>query len=458
MNVTKQPYNVSPYEDMKRINVPWLEDMTKMVKARIAEVESLLVADAERNGVPGLANEDEMYARFLDNKGCRMNFANLEVFKYFVLMFRIKMYYELIGQWRFTERDVEMYNYYMNDFSCGRSAYARSFMYYESDRTVLNLNGFISSKYTSLYREFDGSEEFSLMYSVGDDLYRTAYLNLFTEKSHIWNLLVQKVKGLAVDGSKSNFLSDLNYFDSSNFYDTTHAGLRHYSEMNLLDSNDVPDVAELRRKRGLNIKKKFYENNKESVKESRKDYRNTHKEQIKESKRKDYEANRERYCEHKRQYNQENKEVIAAKRRLRYAEHKEEDSIRCKKYREAHKEELAQKNKAYREANKEELARKKKIYIENNREVVAARQHKYYINHKEEFAIKKKANYEANRDAILAQKKEYYEANKEELAQKHKDYHDKLKSAGYRYRKDPADGKRKWIYVGTELNQGVDNA
>ncbi len=423
-----KPYNKSPYEDLKHIHVPWLEAMRNIVKDRITEVEKLLVADAERNGVPGLANEDEMYARFLDNKECGMDFANLEVFKYFALRFRIKMYYEMIGKWRFTKRDVEMYNYYLNDFSCGRSAYSRSFMCYESDRTVLNLNGFMSSsKWTSLDRELDGSEEFTLMYSVGDDLYRTTYFNLFTEKSHVWNLLVNKVKGLAVDGSKSNYLSDLNYFDSGNFYDTTHGGLRPYSEMHLLDSHDIPDVSELRRKRGLNVKKKFYVNNKEYVKAYRKDYRETHQEQVKERQRKNYEAHRERYCEQKRQYNKDNKDVIAARRKEYNATHKEENSARHKKYREAHKEELAKKDKAYRQANKEELARKKKIYIENNREAVVARRHKYYVNHKDELSIKRKANYEANREAILAQKKEYYAANIEKCRAKCKKYHESHK-------------------------------
>lgn len=110
--LAKKPYDKSPYEVFKDLRAPWLSELTYKVTQAIDAYDAFLNDEAKLDGVPGLANEDYLYERFKDNVFYGMWFGNWQVLKYFNIIMRKKMYKELIGEWTFTEHDVEMYEFF----------------------------------------------------------------------------------------------------------------------------------------------------------------------------------------------------------------------------------------------------------------------------------------------------------------------------------------------------------
>ena len=82
--------------------------------------------------------------------------------------------------------------------------------------------------------------------------------------------------------------------------------------------------------------KKYYEENKEAIKENNKKYRKENKEAIREREKKYYEENKEAIAAYGKKYREENKEAVAERK---------------KKYREKNKEAIRESNKKYREEN-----------------------------------------------------------------------------------------------------------
>jgi hypothetical protein len=109
-----------------------------------------------------------------------------------------------------------------------------------------------------------------------------------------------------------------------------------------------------------------------------------------------YEDNREYIKEYKKQHYEENKEEINKKGQMWYEEHKEEVRIY---------------NKQYREENKEKINEQKKIYKAEHKQEYKERDAKYYAENKEEIKAKQKIYQEENRDKIMVQRKEYYNEN-----------------------------------------------
>ena len=412
--LAKRPYKTSPYDDMKRINAPWLEDMTKMVKARITEF------DAEYNGVPGLSNESTLYKRYLDNKALGLVFSNLEVFKYFVLMFRIKMYYELIGEWKFTEHDIEMYHYYSNDFNIVRSGKRiQTILTYEQGENVVNLNNITNSKLMSFSSEFNADVIYDYTFKYmfeGLGPFVVGYLALFTRKCYQFNMMIKRVKGCGSAKNETKYRQNMlhpdDYFSKPHLVapqstgyceyelfsdigifteDFKHEQLKNYINQNRSKYNAQAKERRTKNKETIAVKRAEYrKQNRLLINERRKQYRDTHKELIKEQKRRSYYANIDHIRSKSKNYYEANKEVLAAKNKI---------------YREEHKEEIAQKNKVWRDTHHDELIAKGRSRWKTNRAYYIKKQHETY---------------------------------------------DKMVADGYRYRKDPVDGKRKWIYVGNE--------
>ena len=111
-----------------------------------------------------------------------------------------------------------------------------------------------------------------------------------------------------------------------------------------------------------------------------------------------------------REYYEDNKEYIKEYKRQNYEENKEEITIKNKEWYENNKEKMKLYIQEYREENKEKIKEQKKIYKE--------RDAKYYQENKEEIQRKQKVYQEENKDKILKQRKEYYNKNIEEIRAK----------------------------------------
>jgi prophage antirepressor-like protein len=116
-----------------------------------------------------------------------------------------------------------------------------------------------------------------------------------------------------------------------------------------------------------------------------------------------YEDNKEYIREYKRQYHQENKEDVNIKNKAWYEENIEQVQIYNKKYNEEHKEEIKEQRAQYRKENKEKIKEKDA---------------EYYRENKEEINLKNKIYQAENKEKILEQRKEYYNKNIEEIRAK----------------------------------------
>ena len=116
-----------------------------------------------------------------------------------------------------------------------------------------------------------------------------------------------------------------------------------------------------------------------------------------------YEDNKEYIKEYKKQYCEENKEDISIKKKLWYEDNKEK---------------VQEYNKQYREDNKDKIKEQKAIYKEEHKEEYKERDAAYYRENKDEIKIKQKLYQEENKEKILKQRKEYYNKNIEEIRAK----------------------------------------
>jgi len=116
-----------------------------------------------------------------------------------------------------------------------------------------------------------------------------------------------------------------------------------------------------------------------------------------------YEDNKEYIKEYKKQHYEENKEEINKKNQIWYEENKEKVRLY---------------NEQYREENKEKINEQKKIYKAEHKQEYKERDAKYYAENKEEIKAKQKIYQEENRDKIMAQRKEYYNENIDEIRAK----------------------------------------
>lgn len=103
-----------PYNVLKKKNCRWLDSLTEQVTRSITEYDEFIMAEAEADKCIDFARESFLYERFVDNNFYGMDWCNLEVLKYFVLYFEQKILYNMIGEWKFTKHDKEMYNHFID--------------------------------------------------------------------------------------------------------------------------------------------------------------------------------------------------------------------------------------------------------------------------------------------------------------------------------------------------------
>lgn len=220
--------------------------------------------------------------------------------------------------------------------------------------------------------------------------------------------------------------------------------------------------------------RKYYQAHQEEIREKGRNYYKCNAEERKAYSKKYYHENIEKCNERSRKYNAEHREELNAKSReyvrthqdeiKAYREaHKEERKEYGKQYREAHREELRErsldfyhahkeeldaKSKAYQAAHKEERAAYAVEYYKANKDKRLAYSAKYYNENKDKIQAREKAYREKHADEIKARQKAYREAHRDELNAKQRQLRAEMKAAGYKFLKNPATGKKEWVFVG----------
>jgi hypothetical protein len=114
-----------------------------------------------------------------------------------------------------------------------------------------------------------------------------------------------------------------------------------------------------------------------------------------------------------KEWRETNKEILKEKKKIigskYYENNKDKIKEKCKEWRETNKEKLKEKNKQYSENNKDKLNEKAKKYYELNKDKVLNYQKKYHGDNKDKINTRCKEWREANKDKI----KDTYESNKE---------------------------------------------
>ncbi len=112
MKLAPKPFTIHPYDDMVSKGCPWLNEVKTAVLDRIKAESDRIPKESAMDGNPYLADESFLYECFVDNIEHGLVRDNWQILKYFVRMFHIKILYDVIGEWKFTDRDVEMYNHF----------------------------------------------------------------------------------------------------------------------------------------------------------------------------------------------------------------------------------------------------------------------------------------------------------------------------------------------------------
>lgn len=127
-----------------------------------------------------------------------------------------------------------------------------------------------------------------------------------------------------------------------------------------------------------------------------------------------------------KEYYEDNKEYIKEYKRQHYQENKEEIDKKHKSWYEDNVEQIKIYNQQYREENIDKINEQKKIYKEEHKEEYKNRDAAYYMKNKEKIHAQQKIYNEKNRENILKQRKEYYNANIQEIRKKDRDRNPKI--------------------------------
>lgn len=116
-----------------------------------------------------------------------------------------------------------------------------------------------------------------------------------------------------------------------------------------------------------------------------------------------------------KEYYEDNKEYIKEYKKQHYEENKEDHFKKGQAWYEENKEKVQIYNKQYREENKEKIQIQHQKYKEEHKEEYKKRNAEYYQKNKEEIEVKKKQYAEENKDKIKEQRNGYYQKNIEEI-------------------------------------------
>lgn len=179
MKTIAKPYNSSPFTEMVKQKCPWIDDVRERVTKRIEEFERFIDEQAKKDGQPELTNAEQLYSFFKYNKEHNQYYGNLNVMKYFIWQFKVKILHDMIGEWRFTDHDVEMYNYFV-EVKIPKAVKVGKF-FYAYDKECKSPSMFVHDNTCKWLMVVDGDLEF--------------YSNWFYKEIILLNDMIRNVRG-----------------------------------------------------------------------------------------------------------------------------------------------------------------------------------------------------------------------------------------------------------------------
>lgn len=195
----KRPFKIHPYNALVKKGCPWVDDVKTRVLKRIGELKDFITKEAASDGIPYFADEDFVYERFVDNRDHDLKGANIEVMKYFVLFFKMKILYNMIGEWKFTDHDKTMYFYFRENKFNGIN-------YYNVNKKLTYITGeeprfFVHDKNCQWFITVDDDGK------TVDDF----YVNLFRHEYIMFDDMVRNVKNLEPNLPDDRMFVDMVY-------------------------------------------------------------------------------------------------------------------------------------------------------------------------------------------------------------------------------------------------------
>lgn len=193
MTIYKDPYTFSPTKFILEKKPEWIEQIKPKVSKLIETLKFQLIKEAEYEHEEDLLTPEYMYTCFKQNVEEHGYFSNWTILKYFLRMYKIKILQEMIGEWTYTEEDVEMFNYFntveVDDKNKASEKKLKFLSCLEDEAIIQNYNNSIR-----IYCEFESDNPsdsntgsltyqtfFGTKYSALENLKRRAKLNkLFT--------------------------------------------------------------------------------------------------------------------------------------------------------------------------------------------------------------------------------------------------------------------------------------
>lgn len=209
----KRPFRIHPYNDMVSKGCPWLNEVKTAVLDRIEAESDRITKEAATDGNPYLADESFLYECFVDNIEHGLVRDNWQILKYFVRMFRIKILYDVIGEWKFTDRDVEMYNNFNEIKVTEHDKCMPRYLKFNIDDYEDNLRFDFLYLDTELYNNGQCKYQVGL-HDVGRTGYYTGYINLFDYELWLLQSMVQNAQML-------------DKWKNDNFFTTKHLHNHH---------------------------------------------------------------------------------------------------------------------------------------------------------------------------------------------------------------------------------------
>ena len=167
-----------------------------------------------------------------------------------------------------------------------------------------------------------------------------------------------------------------------------------------------------------------------------------HRRKSRESQKEKYDSDpeyREKKKSRAREWGRSNPDKQKEKNQRYYSEHRDEIAEQSKRYREEHREERREYNRGYREEHHDELLAKERA----RREIMGDT---YNANRREKRA--NDADYRESVNSKLRDRRKNDPEYRKHVNEIQRKCAERKIAAGFRERKDPVTGKRRWIFVG----------
>lgn len=346
MKTMKKPYKVSPYQQLVKLGFPWVSDMKARVLKRIDEINQFITKEAEADGEFELADPKFRYDAFVYNKEHNMVFGNLRILKYFILEFKMKILYNMIGEWKFTDQDKEMYSYF-------RDSKFDNLNYYKVNKHLEFATGeepqfFVHDDSCKWFIEVDESGNRSVEHFV--NLFRRDFIVLIDMVRNVKSLYTNLPNDRMFDGYKYPEIVGL-VEDGSNsckVVQSSDNALKSCLNANHYRINNSELVKEKKRIYGVENRdkilakhKKYREDNIDRIREYDRDRSKKRSEERVEYMKEYSEKNRERILQQKREYHYKNRDRLLKQHRKYYQDNKDKLNESSKLYREKNKDRIA---------------------------------------------------------------------------------------------------------------------